>query len=124
MQFWLGLGAAVCHRRHLAAGPNFRIEAEENVKRLRNHPCMALWCGNNELEQCKAVNYNGDEEGRMNWKDYARLFDQLLPGIVEKPHPDCVYWPSSEHTPAGERVNTRQPEKNCEMEISSRKCRE
>lgn len=27
---------------------NVRKEAEDNVKRLRHHPCMAVWCGNNE----------------------------------------------------------------------------
>jgi beta-mannosidase len=25
-------------------------EAAYQVKRLRNHPCMALWCGNNEID--------------------------------------------------------------------------
>ncbi len=30
---------------------SFRAEAEYNVRRLRHHPCIALWCGNNELEQ-------------------------------------------------------------------------
>jgi beta-mannosidase len=29
-----------------------KVEAEENVKRLRNHPCMAVFCGNNEGNHC------------------------------------------------------------------------
>lgn len=27
-----------------------RLEAEENVTRLRNHPSIVLWCGNNEID--------------------------------------------------------------------------
>ncbi|MCX7934369.1 MAG: hypothetical protein N3A66_03820, partial [Planctomycetota bacterium] len=30
---------------------NVKAEAEDNVRRLRHHACLALWCGNNELEQ-------------------------------------------------------------------------
>lgn len=30
---------------------NVRAEATDAVRRLRHHPCLALWCGNNELEQ-------------------------------------------------------------------------
>ncbi len=89
---------------------NVRTEAEENVKRLRNHPCLALWCGNNELEQLRAVKDDADDEGRMSWKDYARLFDQLLPDAVKKLHPECAYWPSSEHTPVGDRTHTSHPD--------------
>ncbi len=89
---------------------NVRSEARENVKRLRNHPCLALWCGNNELEQLRAVKDGADDEGRMNWKDYARLFDQLLPDTVEELHPECAYWPSSEHTPVGDRTHTSHPD--------------
>ena len=31
-----------------------RAEAEVNIKRLRNHASLALWCGNNEIEQLRA----------------------------------------------------------------------
>lgn len=27
-----------------------RAEIRDNVRRLRNHPSLALWCGNNEIE--------------------------------------------------------------------------
>ena len=30
---------------------NVRVEAVENVRRLRHHAALALWCGNNEMEQ-------------------------------------------------------------------------
>jgi beta-mannosidase len=29
---------------------NVKAEAIDNVKRIRNHACLALWCGNNEIE--------------------------------------------------------------------------
>src|SRR5207244_4469537 len=31
-----------------------RIEAEQQVRRLRHRACLALWCGNNEVEQLNA----------------------------------------------------------------------
>ena len=31
---------------------NIHQEAVDNVKRLRNHACIALWCGNNECQGC------------------------------------------------------------------------
>lgn len=51
---------------------NVRQEAIDNVKRLRNHPCIALWCGNNE---CQAAWYG--------W-GYKRKYDQMGNGISEK----------------------------------------
>ncbi|MBT4498484.1 MAG: hypothetical protein HOC74_12215, partial [Gemmatimonadetes bacterium] len=50
---------------------NVRAEAEDNVRRLRHHPSIALWCGNNELEQGLV----GDEwtERTMSWEDYGKL---------------------------------------------------
>ncbi|WP_141503926.1 beta-mannosidase [Paenibacillus luteus] len=84
---------------------NVRLEAEENVKRLRNHPSIALWCGNNEIDSAWA---QYDEEGGWGWKknytaeqraviwqDYEKVFHQILPNAVEALAPGTEYWPSS-----------------------------
>lgn len=81
---------------------NVRHEAEENVRRLRHHPSIALWCGNNELEQIGGI--IGDQPGAMRWPDYVELFDKLLARIVAELDPGRPYWPSSEHSPMGNRV--------------------
>ncbi len=81
-----------------AFAENVRVEAVENVRRLRHHPSLALWCGNNEMEQ-----------GWVDWKwndptdsvvqslkaGYDRMFHHLLPEVVAVEDPDRPYWPSS-----------------------------
>ncbi len=75
-----------------------RMEAEQHVKRLSHHPCMALWCGNNE---------NSEGWERWGWKmglhpshekkiqrAYDDLFLKTLPQTVEN-FSDLPYWPSS-----------------------------
>ncbi|MBC7317592.1 MAG: glycoside hydrolase family 2 protein, partial [Chloroflexi bacterium] len=86
---------------------NVRIEAEENVRRLRHHACLALWCGNNELEQGLV----GDEwtDRTMSWEDYSKLFDGMLPEIVHRLDPQRDYWPSSPHSPCGDRRDFNNP---------------
>jgi beta-mannosidase len=91
---------------------NVRIEAEQNVRRLRNHPSLALWCGNNEIEQIPGLIANSDEEraaGGMDWEEYKALFDELLAGIVSRLDPDRAYWPSSAHSPRGDRLDSQNP---------------
>lgn len=80
---------------------NVRAEAEDNIRRLRHHSCIALWCGNNEMEQGLV----GDEwnDRQMSWSDYSLLFDELLPAIVNKVDPGRGYWPCSPHTPHDDR---------------------
>lgn len=78
-----------------------RAEAVENVRRLRDRPCLALWCGNNELEQ--GLVDNEWTERAMSWADYAVLFDRLLPGIVASEDGATPYWPCSPHSPHGDR---------------------
>ncbi|MBM4148268.1 MAG: glycoside hydrolase family 2 protein [Lentisphaerae bacterium] len=80
---------------------NVRAEAEDNVRRIRHHACVALWCGNNELEQGLV----GDEwtKWTMSWDDYKKLFDVLLPDVVKRLDPDRPYWPCSPHSPVGDR---------------------
>ncbi len=86
---------------------NVRAEAEDNIKRLRHHTCLALWCGNNELEQ-NLVGPRWDDK-HMSWRDYARLFDKLLPQVVQKFDPDRPYWPGSPHRPVGNRQDYNHP---------------
>ena len=87
---------------------NVKVEAEQNVRRLRHHASLALWCGNNELEQ----GLIGDvwDDRRMSWEDYRKLFDVLLPAVVQQLDPDRDYWPCSPHTPPpGERKDFNDP---------------
>ena len=88
---------------------NVRQEAEHNVKRLRHHPCLALWCGNNELEQIPGMIGEPDEPGVMTWDEYETLFDKLLPDVVRQHDPDRSYWPSSPHSPLGDRKDWMNP---------------
>ena len=82
-----------------------RHEAIDNVKRLRNHPSIALWCGNNEIDSAWAhFNENGGwgwkkdfntEQRESIWADYKAIFHDLLPEVVEAYAPGIDYWPSS-----------------------------
>lgn len=76
---------------------NVRVEAEQNIKRLRHHACLALFCGNNEIEQGLV----GDSwtPTTMSWADYDKLFGDLLAKQVARWAPDVSYWPGSPHTP-------------------------
>jgi beta-mannosidase len=78
---------------------NVRQEAVENVKRLRNHPCLALWCGNNEIDEAWH-NWGwqspfSELQRQKIWEDYQRLFHDLLPGVVRQNDPGRYYLPSS-----------------------------
>ena len=77
---------------------NVRIEAIENVRRLRHHAALALWCGNNEMEQgwCDWGWNKPDDPLNQRLKDgYDRMFHQMLPDLLEFEDPDHPYWPSS-----------------------------
>ncbi|NJN54215.1 MAG: hypothetical protein HC804_05320 [Anaerolineae bacterium] len=82
-------------------------EIEDNVRRLRHHASLALWCGNNEMEQ--GLVSKEWTPYSMSWEDYGRLFDQLLPKLLQKLAPQTDYWPSSPHTPVGSRSNFNDP---------------
>jgi len=86
---------------------NVHAEAEDNVRRLRHHPSIALWCGNNEMEQ----GWVGDvwNDRQMSWADYGKIFDKLLPEITGKLDPDRDYWPCSPHSPLGDRNDFNNP---------------
>ena len=82
-------------------------EAVDNIQRLRHHACLALWCGNNELEQ--GLVSETWTQISMSLEDYGRLFDQLLPDLVSTHDPQTSYWPSSPHSPHGNRYDWNNP---------------
>ena len=71
-------------------------EAEYNIKRLRSHACLAMWCGNNEIYE--GMRYWGWDKKYTNpaiWEEmkegYNKLFHQLLPSIVKAFDADRFY---------------------------------
>lgn len=74
---------------------NVRAEVVENIRRLRHRASLALWCGNNEMEQ-GWVEWGWDRPERQDLKAaYDRFFHQLLPAWCAAEDPDRAYWPSS-----------------------------
>lgn len=72
---------------------NIRIETEENVRRLRNHASLGLWCGNNEMEtawECWGI---PQEEDLM--EDYDEMFEHIIKDAVNENDGVTEYWPSS-----------------------------
>ncbi len=78
---------------------NVEEEAAQQVKRLRNHASIALWCGNNE----NAEGWNrwgwqaerSEEEKQEIWKNYQKVFDSILPKTVASLSDHTSYWESS-----------------------------
>jgi beta-mannosidase len=69
---------------------NVRHEARDNLRRLRHHPCIAVWCGNNEisLSWWKGPTW---APNRMSTTDYDELFKNLLAEEVRRYAPQANY---------------------------------
>jgi beta-mannosidase len=78
---------------------NAETEAVEQVKRLRNHPSIALWCGNNEINEAWhnwgwQPRFNPDQK-EIIWTAYETLFNKILPTAVKENSSHISYWESS-----------------------------
>ncbi|MCM1266847.1 MAG: hypothetical protein NC302_03000, partial [Bacteroidales bacterium] len=72
---------------------NIRAEIRDNVRRIRHHACLGLWCGNNEME---TQTLDGAWHPSAKQKcDYVKIFEYLIPKILEEEDPVTFYWPSS-----------------------------
>ena len=77
---------------------NIEAEAEDQVRRLRNHPSIVIWSGNNETEV--ALNWGQRGSLPMNvkwqmWQDYLTEFSGILNRVVARLDAETPYWPSS-----------------------------
>lgn len=78
---------------------NIRGEFEDNIKRIRHHASLGLWCGNNEMEW-----------GFMEWAipkderlkmDYLLMYEKIIPNMLEELDPNTFYWPASPSSGGG-----------------------
>ncbi|HOI31731.1 MAG: hypothetical protein PHG67_14090 [Bacteroidales bacterium] len=83
---------------------NVKMEAEQHIKRLRDRTSLALWCGNNEVDEGfhnwgweNQLGWSVQEKDSL-WQGYQLLFEQLLPDLVDELDPETFYWPSSPST--------------------------
>ncbi|MCL2627395.1 MAG: glycoside hydrolase family 2 protein [Oscillospiraceae bacterium] len=78
---------------------NIRAEMVDNIKRLRHHASLALWCGNNELEwQQGNDTYKATPKQKA---DYIRMFEYIFPQVVKEHDRQAFYWPSSPSSGGG-----------------------
>jgi beta-mannosidase len=80
---------------------NVKQEIADQLIRLRNHPCIALWCGNNEVAEGWS-NWGWQKQYHMNaadsiriWSDYQKIFHQIIPSVIDSLSDGIAYWPSS-----------------------------
>ncbi|MCL2831778.1 MAG: glycoside hydrolase family 2 protein [Treponema sp.] len=72
---------------------NIRAELTDNIKRIRHHASLGLWCGNNEMEMFV---------DQMTWvstlkqkADYIKMYEYIFPQILKELDPQTFYWPAS-----------------------------
>ena len=68
-----------------------QAEIEDNIRRIRNHPCLLMWCGGNENHMGWNFRHGGNPTAG------AKLFAEIMPAAIEKLDPGRFFHPSSPH---------------------------
>ena len=71
-----------------------REETAKAVRQLRNHPSIALWCGNNENDWIYGFTVRG-KDGKGQPFHGQKLYHEVLPELCAALDPLRPYWPSS-----------------------------
>jgi beta-mannosidase len=80
---------------------NVSQEAIQHVKRLRNHSNIALWCGNNEVDEgwhnwgWQKAHSISKKDSATIWDGYKRVFHEVLPNAVKEHDPQRFYLSTS-----------------------------
>lgn len=96
---------------------NVKIEVIQNIKRIRHHPSLCLWCGNNEIEvlwiriltnlglldEDDPRKKMGDEQVTEFLRSYNKMFEEILPRLIQEYDFNTPYWPSSPSNGIGEK---------------------
>ncbi|GAA5090886.1 glycoside hydrolase family 2 TIM barrel-domain containing protein [Chryseobacterium ginsengisoli] len=82
---------------------NVKGEVKDQVNRLQNHASIALWCGNNEIDEAivnwgyqKQFKYS-KEDSLQVWEDYKKVFHEVIPNTINEiaAKDKSIYWESS-----------------------------
>ncbi len=72
---------------------NISAEIRDNVRRIRHHASLGLWCGNNEMEMfAEQKQYDGTDVTKAH---YIRMYEHIIPHILREEDPVTFYWPAS-----------------------------
>lgn len=72
---------------------NITQELIDNIKRIRHHASLGLWCGNNEMEMFVDM---GEWVNTPKQKcDYIKMYEYIFPKILKQYDPNTFYWPAS-----------------------------
>ncbi|KAH7121379.1 glycoside hydrolase superfamily [Dactylonectria macrodidyma] len=88
-------------------------EARQNIRRLRTHPSVVIWAGNNEdyqVQERYKLEYGSEDTDPESWLKStfpARyIYEHLLPKWIKEEHPSIIYHPGS---PWGDGKHTTDP---------------
>lgn len=69
---------------------NVKQEVKDNLQRLSKHPCIVVWCGNNEINEAwhnwgwqKQYRFSPADSAKI-WNDYQKLFHDIIPNLVKQ----------------------------------------
>lgn len=97
---------------------NMRLEAVDNVRRLRNHASVVYWCGNNENQDSWLSGWKYDVDkvdpkySDIIWKQYEEQYYRMLAQVVAEYAPGMGYQPSSPFSDFGMMSNDHEGDRH------------
>lgn len=78
---------------------NITAEFVDNIRRIRHHASLALWCGNNEMEMFMEREL-WTKEKKLK-ADYIKMYEYVIPKVLKQEDPQTFYWPASPSSGGG-----------------------
>lgn len=80
---------------------SIRAEFVDNIKRIRHHASLGLWCGNNEMELFLRENAAEWCKKPSQLSDYFKMYEYIIPQVLKEHDPNTFYWPASPSSGGG-----------------------
>lgn len=76
-----------------------KLEIADNVKRIRHHASLGIWCGNNEMEMAW-MDWEFPKREKLK-TDYVKQFEIIVPEVTKAHDPNTFYWKASPSSGGG-----------------------